>query len=466
MIGFWVKMPQSVSRRTFLRGAGAAMSLPWLESIAGGAPVKAGETLSEPPLRAAFLFMPNGVRPDFWTPAGDAETGWEAPQHLKPLEPFRNDFLLLENLWNKNSVGRNGHWPKVPAWLSGGFVERTTGGDLDAGGTTVDQLAAQRIGSATPLPSLELGIDTPRTGIDTAGGGFPRALGSFLSWADPRTPVPKEIIPQLAFDRLFRGNKSRAISGADPKNRALIESLQRDDTSVLDLVREQAQSLRAKGSRDDQARLDEYFESVRSVERRLEAAMKPQKRWINEGKLPMERPAPGVPATHPEHVRLMLDILILSFWTDSTRIATFMFGDAQSSQDYSFLTGVKGNFHGLSHHREIPATREMYEKIINWHTEQMAYFLGRLRELKEGNSTLLDNSMIQFGGTLKDGNRHDPENLPILVAGRAKGMLRPGRRVRFAEKTPLCNLYLSMLHRMGIKEQSFGDSTGVLEGLG
>ena len=318
----------------------------------------------------------------------------------------------------------------------------------------------------TPLASFELGLEAPRTGIDTAGGGFPRALGSFLSWADPKTPVPKEIIPQLAFDRLFRNNKAKAISGADPKHPSLLESLQRDETSVLDIVQEQARALRKQGSTSDQARLDEYFESVRSVERRLEASMKPQKRWINQGKFPMERPGPGIPETRKEHLRLMLDILVLSFWTDSTRIATMMMGDAQSGQDYGFLPGVKGSFHGLSHHRNIPEQREQYEKIVTWHTEQLAYFLNRMKSLDEGGKSLLDNSMILFGATLKDGNRHDPENLPVLLAGGGKGTLRPGRRVRFAEKTPLCNLHLSMLHRLGVKEKSFGDSTGVLEGLG
>ncbi len=449
----------SVSRRTFLRGAGATLALPWLESVSLGA-----ENLSEPPLRMACMFMPNGVRPDYWTPAGDGED-YEITPHLKPLEGLKNDFLLLENLWHKNTLGRNGHWPKVPAWLSGGFVERTVGGDLDSGGTTVDQFAAQRMEISTPLPTFELGIDTPRTGIDTAGGGFPRALGSFLSWADPHTPVPKEIIPQLAFDRLFRNNKAKVISGGDPQNRSLLESLQRDDTSILDIVQEQARSLRKKGSAGDQARLDEYFESVRSVERRLEAAMRPQKRWINQGKFPMERPAPGVPDTHAQHVRLMLDLLILAFWTDNTRIATFMFGDAQSSQDYGFLPGVKGNFHGISHHRNIVSQREQYEKIINWHTEQLAYFLNRMKTLDEGGTSLLDNSMILFGASLKDGNSHNSENLPILLAGRGKGTLRPGRRVRADVKTPLCNLHLAMLHRMGVKENSFGDSTGVLKGL-
>lgn len=457
-------MSRPISRRTLLRGAGVSLALPWLESFAAGAPVRSGESLSEPPLRMVFMFMPNGVRPDYWTPAGDG-ADYEITPHLKPLEGLKNDFLLLENLWHKNTVGRNGHWPKVPAWLSGGWVERTTGGDLDSGGTSVDQLAAQRVGSGTPLPSFELGIDTPRTGIDTAGGGFPRALGSFLSWSDPRSPVPKEIVPQLAFDRLYRANKPRVVSGADPKSRALIESLQRDDTSVLDLVRDQAKSLRRDRSRGDQARLDEYFESVRAVEQRIEASMKPQKRWINQGKFPLERPAPGVPDTHQEHVRLMLDIMLLALWSDSTRIATFMFGDAQTGQDYAFLPGVKGSFHGLSHHRNIEAQRVQYEKIINWHTEQLAWFLTKVRGLKEGGTSLLDNSMIMFGASLKDGNRHDPENLPLLLAGRGKGTIRTGRRLRAATKTPLCNLYLAMLHRMGVPEKSFGDSTGPLEGL-
>lgn len=457
---------KKLSRRLILRGSGAALALPWLESAAMAAPAGSVERLSAPPLRMAYIFMPNGVRPDYWTPPGDSET-YEITPHLKPLAPYQQDFLLVENLWNKQTVGRNGHWPKVPAWLSGGFVERTTGGDLDSGGTTVDQFVVQRLteqngGMGTPLPSLELGIDAPRTGIDTAGGGFPRALGSFLSWADPKTPIPKEIVPQIAFDRLFRNQNSKAISGAHPQDPKVLAALERDETSLLDIVREQAQSLRAKASKSDQARLDEYFDSVRSVERRLEAALQPQKRWINQGKYPLDRPVAGLPATHTEHVRLMFEILLLAFWTDSTRVATFMMGDAQSSQDYSFLPGVSGNFHGLSHHRDIPAQREQYEKIINWHTEQLAWFLGKIKTLDEGGTSMLDNSMIVFGGSLKDGNRHTEENLPILVAGRGKGTLRPGRRIRAAAKTPFCNLHLALAQRMGVKADQFGDSNGNL----
>lgn len=452
------------SRRNILRGLGVTMATPWLESGVFGA-TGGVERLAAPPLRLACIFMPNGVWPDHWTPAGDGED-YEITPHLKPLEGLRSEFLLLENLWNKNTVGRNGHWPKVPAWLSGGFVERTTGGDLDSGGTTVDQLIAQKVGHETPLPSLELGIDSPRTGIDTAGGGFPRALGSFLSWADPKTPVAKEIVPQLAFDRLFRNKKRPVISGADPNSPEVLSSLQRDDSSILDAVLQQAKSLRAKGSRTDQARLDEYFESVRSVERRLEASMKPQKRWINEGKFPLDRPVAGTPSTHIEHVRLMLDIMVLAFWTDSTRVATMMMGDAQTGQDYSFLPGVKGNFHGLSHHRDIPETRAQYQAIVNWHTTQIAWLLTKMKNLKEGEGSLLDHSMVLFGSSLKCGNRHLEENLPLLLAGRGNGTIRPGRRVRFEKKTPFCNLHLSLMERMGVKQESFGDSTGALQGLG
>jgi Protein of unknown function (DUF1552) len=455
-------MFRPISRRTLLRGAGAALALPWLETMSRAAPDR--ERLSEPPLRMMFLFMPNGVRPEHWTPPGDGED-YEITPHLKPLEGLKNDFILLENLWNKNTIGRNGHWPKVPVWLSGGYVQRTMGDDLDTGAISVDQWAAQKIGDRTALPSIELGLDAPRTGIDTAGGGFARLYGSFISWRDPRTPVPKEIIPQLAFDRLFRGHRAPVVSSVNPKDPSLLTALQRDDASVLDLVMDSAKAVRTQGSASDRVRLDEYFESVRSVEQRLEAAMRPQKRWINQGKFPLERPAPGIPATHGEHLRLMLDIFILAFWTDTTRIGTFMIGDAQSNVDYSFLPGVKGGWHSISHHGEDPERKEQYGKIINWQIENVAYFLNRVKSLDEGGTSLLDNSMVVFGGSLKDGNRHTVSNLPLILAGRGKGTLRPGRRLRAPEHTPLCNLYVSLLKRMGIPEKSFGDSTGELEGL-
>jgi len=458
-------MAKRISRRTLLRGTGVALALPWLETMAKAAPAAGTEGLAEPPLRAAFLFMPNGVRPECWTPPGDAETGYEITPHLKPLEAFREDFILVENLWHELAQGRSPHWPKIPAWLSGSRVERTAGDDLNSNGVTLDQLLGQRIGDRTALPTLELGIDFPRSGIDTAGGGFARMYGSCLSWRDPRTPVAKEVVPQLAFDRVYRGLRKPVVSTVNPKDRSLLTSMQRDDASVLDLVMDDAKTVRRQGSAQDKIRLDEYFESVRSVEQRMTAALHPQKRWINQGKFPLERPMPGVPERHQDHVRLMLDIMVLALWSDTTRISTFMFGDAQTSQDYAFLSGVSGGFHSFSHHGDVPAKREQYEKIVTWHTTQMAYFLGKLKGLDEGGTSLLDNSMILMGASLKDGNLHREEDLPLILAGRGKGSLRPGRRVRAAPKSAMCNLHLAILNRMGIMDKSFGDSTEPLKGL-
>ncbi len=450
-------MRQTVSRRAILRGGTVSLALPWLEALAPAAAVGPAK-LAEPPLRAAFLFMPCGVYPDNWTPAGTGEDYAITP-HLEAFAPLKNDFLLLENLWNANAVGRNGHWAKVPAWLSGGYVERSTGRDINTGGTSVDQVIADRIGTRTPLPAIHLGVDAPRTGVDNIGGGFARIVGSHISWRDPHTPAAKEIVPRLAFDRLFRNGAPGAATSASL-------SRYQDEASILDVVLDEAHSLRRRGSRRDQLKLDEYLESVRSVEARIQATMKPQPRWINEADLGVSRPPSGIPDSHEEHVRLMLDILLLAFWTDTSRIATFMYGDAQTGRNFSFLEGVDSSFHGISHHRNEADRLEQYETIINWHMRQTAYFLTRMRELDEGGSSLLDNSMVMFGSSLRDGNTHDPSNLPLILAGRGKGSVRPGRRLSAKPDTPLCNLYLAMMHRMGLEDATaFGDSTGPLEGL-
>lgn len=461
-------MKSSLTRRNVLRGLGATLALPWMESLSAAGPVKASAGLAKPPVRSAFLFMPNGVVPNHWTPEGDAETGFEITPMLKPVGHLRDEFTLVENLWHQETDGRNGHWPKVPAWLAGGFVERGSGGDIDTGGTSIDQIMAREIGHQTLLPSIELGVDQPRTGIDNVGGGFPRVVGSFISWRDPHTPVPKEVIPQLAFDRLFRtSNRFPTVPGLSPHSPEVQQSLQRDDVSVLDLVLDDAKSIQRRISGQDKAKLEEYLESVRDVERRIQKGMEPQKRWINEGKLDMVRPGPGIPESHEEHLRLMLDIIVLSFWTDSTRIATFMMGDAQTGRVFDFINGVsRKSFHGLSHHRNDAKVRDEYEKIGTWHVQQLAYLLEKMKSLDEGPGSLLDNSMILFGSSLKDGNRHDPHDLPLILAGRGGGTLSPGRRVRASKDTPMCNLLMAMSERMGVKPNQFGDSTGSLGGLG
>ena len=458
---------RQISRRRLLQGAGAALALPWMESLRLDAASSPSKSLDKPPVRSAFLFFPNGVVPSHWTPEGDGED-YAATPMLESLMPYKSEFLLLENLWNENTLGRNGHWPKVPAWLSGGYVERGSGADLDTGGTTIDQALARQLGHKTVLPSFELGLDESRTGIDNIGGGFPRILGSHIAWRDPHTPVPKEIVPQLAFDRLFRTtNTFPVVSGLDPDSEVVKQSLQRDDSSVLDLVLQDAKSLRGRVSSADRSKLDEYLESVRSVERRIDAAMKPQRRWINKGRFDLVRPGPGIPDDHQEHVRLMLDIMVLAFWTDTTRIATFMFGNAQTGRRFDFLDGVpRKSFHGLSHHREDPETRAQYEKIGTWHVEQFAYLINRMKQLDEGEGTLLDNSMLLFGSSLKDGNKHLEKDLPLILAGRGGGSLKPGRRLRAKKETPLCNLHVALMNRMGANGSQFGDSNGVLTGLG
>ena len=447
-----------ISRRTVLRGAGVALALPWLEAMAHGAT----PSLAKPPVRTAFVFMPNGVVPEHWTPPGDKES-FELTPYLQPLAKVKDDITLFENLWHEQTTGRNGHWPKVPAWLSGGYVVRSTGQRLDTGGQSIDQVLAQRVGTQTPLPSLELGIDAPRTGVDGIGGGFARIYGSYISWRDPHTPVAREIIPQLAFDRLFRTTSAPVISGIDPNHPSIKNSLLRDDKSVLDLAMESAKSLQSKVGTADRAKIDEYLESVRSVERRITASLKPQKRWLNEKKLDVTRPPAGIPDRHHDHVRLMMDVLMLAFWTDTTRISTLMLGDAQTGRDFSFLDGVKGSFHKLSHHREDPKVRDQYERIGKWHMEQFAWMLERMKGLDEGGTSLLDNCQIMFGSSLKDGNEHNNHDLPILIAGKGGGAIRSGRRVREEKDTPLCNLYLSIAKTMGIDLAAFGDSTDAIE---
>lgn len=445
------------------------MALPWMQAMVDRAsaapPSSDSQTLDSPPVRTAFLFMPNGVNPKNWTPERIEDSDqYELTPMLRPLADVQDELVLLENLHHPNLNDRNGHWPKVPAFLSGGHVLRTSGRDMDTGNISADQRMAAEIGGRTVLPSFELGVDSAYSGVDNVGGGFTRIYGSHIAWRDPHTPVPKEIVPQLAFDRLFRGGgRFPALSGINPNQPEVVKSLQRDEISVLDSVREDAKSLERRLGREDRTKLDEYLESVRSVERRIASSMRPQKRWINEGRFDLQRPAPGIPEQHEEHVRLMLDIMVLAFWTDTTRIATFMFGNAQTGRNFSFIDGVKGSYHGLSHHRNEESKLVQYEKIGTWHVKQLAYMIERMRSLSEGDSTLLDNSMVMFGSSLKDGNRHETEDLPLVLAGRGGGSIRTGRRLTAPERTPLCNLYLAMMQRMGVEVGQFGTSTGTLD---
>lgn len=456
-----------ISRRTMLRGLGAAVGLPLLEAMRPPSARALAAGAAEAPTRMAFLFFPNGVNQDTWTPEGEGKAFALSPA-LQPLGPLKDQVLVLTNLTNMATDTGDGHYVKDAAFLTGTTITRTTGAELNANGVSVDQLAAQRVGNLTPLPSLELAVEPVTTGVDTVVG-YTRLYGSHISWSTPTTPLAKEINPKLAFDRLFRSRAGRHEGRAD------------EDRSVLDLVADDARALRSQVGGDDRLKLDEYLDSVRAVERRIafeagsrraEVLDDPEARKDLEalgGRVDLFRCDPGRlrerKMDHTEHARLMLDIILLAFQTDSTRIASFMFGNAVSGKDFSFLEGVNSSHHDISHHENDRAKLEQYTRVTAWHVAQFAYLLGRMAQVREGEDTLLDHSMVLFGSALRDGNAHNPHNLPILLGGRARGTLAPGRHIRYAKDTPLCNLYLSMLDRAGVEVDRFADSTGPLPGL-
>jgi hypothetical protein len=457
-------MPGSLSRRTLLRGAGAALALPWLDAMASAGGGAAART--KPPVRMAALYFPNGVLPQTWTPAGRGRN-FELTETLKPLAAVKNDVNVLTNLWNRAADSGDGHYVKSAAWLCGTTIAKTTGSDVRSNGVSMDQLAAQKIGHFTRLPSLELGTEPVNTGVDVLVG-YTRLYGAHIAWSSPTTPVAKEINPRLAFDRLFRTGSGEAAGSPD-------------DASVLDLVKEDAARLRKTVGVGDRHKLDEYLESVRSIERRIAfegerrteqyysdpAALaeieKFDKRLVDFTKDPGRLRERGL--DHSEHVRLMLDLMVLAFWTDSTRIATFMFGNDVSNKNFSFLPGVRGSHHEMSHHENDKSKMEQYKLINIWHVQQYAYLLERLKSVKEGESNLLDQSMILMGASIRDGNAHDPHNLPVLIGGKGGGALPGGRHLVYKPNTPLCNLFRSMLKTVGAPSASFADSTGELAGF-
>lgn len=434
---------KSFSRRTLLRGVGATLGLPWLE-------VMAAPTTAAPPIRLAALYMPNGVNVDAWTPQGSGRD-FQLGKTLAPLAPFKDQLNIFSNFWNQNSKGGDGHYVKEAAILTCATIKKTPGADI-ANGVSVDQLAAQRIANQTPLPSLELGVTPVAIGVD-AVVGYTRVYGSHIAWANPTTPLARELNPRSVYERLFR-----ASSG--PKGNAA-----KMDALLLDRVQADARRVRDQVGQADKIRLDEYLSVMRGLEERVQRATKasatPWKaRAAMDANIPTDRPA-----DHAEHVRLMLDMIAVAFQTDITRVATFMFGNAVSNVSFRFLDGVGIGHHDASHHQNDADKLRQYEIISRWHIQQYAYLLEKLRNMQEGESNVLDNSMIQFASALNDGNRHDPHKLPILLAGKGGGRIDSGQHLTYSVDSPLANLYVSMLDAFGTPVERFADSTGPLPGL-
>ena len=369
-----------------------------------------------------------------------------------PLAKVRDQLCVFSNLWNAASKGGDGHYVKEAAILTCATIKKTPGADL-ANATSVDQLAAQRTAHSTPLPSLELGVTPVAIGVD-AVVGYTRIYGSHIAWANSTTPLAREINPRAVYERLFR-------AGAEPEGAAA-----RLDALLLDRVLGDARRLRSQVGTQDRLRLDEYLSTMRSLEQRVERAAGGGKRtWKARAPLDPKAVPNDKPADHAEHVRLMLDMIATAFATDTTRVATFMFGNAVSNVSFRFLEGVSAGHHDVSHHQKDADKLRQYQLVNQWHVAQYAYLLEKLQSIREGERTVLDNSMVLFASALSDGDRHDPHKLPVLLAGRGGGRIRSGQHLVFGDDSPLANLYLSMLDAFGTPMERFADSTGPLAGL-
>jgi hypothetical protein len=444
-----------------LKGMGACIALPFLEAMVPSS------VLASPKFntakRAVFMFSPNGVCPDKWSPVGMGSNFAMSPI-LQPLERHKNDLLVLQQLMNKAStLGVEGHYTKTGNFLSSMEVARTIGANVNVGGPSIDQQIASKVGKDTIIPSLVYGVDQMKSGVCTSTG-ITRLYGSYISWETASKPSAKEINPRFAFDRMFRT--------VVPKKDAKLENPLKG--SILDAVMQDAQALQKNLGIADQNKLEEYLASIRSVEMRLDN--KVQMKDFESGISPSMKKElqrldveidefvdleSGLDIT--EKVRLMLDIMALALWSDASRVATFMFGNAASNRNFGFIEGVRDSFHAVSHHQNDERRMMQYQLINTWHMEQLSYFLDKLKSIQDGEGNLLDSSMVMYGSGLRDGNRHAEENLPILLAGRGGGRVKPGRNIIFPEETPLANLYQTIAQVMGVDADGFADGTGVLQ---
>ena len=444
-----------IPRRTFLRGLGASIALPLLDAMRPARALGIGATKS--PVRMAFLFVPNGVNTAEWTPAAEG-ADFDLPYTLQALKAHKNDLLVMSGLAHDkgraNGDGGGDHARSAGSWLTGAQPLKSEGSQIRVG-TSADQIAAAAIGKQTRFPSIELGLEAGRQGgkCDT---GYSCAYSNNISWINESTPSSREINPRLVFERLFSNQLPKEVGESQARR-------QRYRKSILDFVMEDAKSLSAQVGGHDKQKLDEYLASVREIEKRVENAERMVASAVPAIAPGYEIPE-GIPESYEQHARLMMDMLVLAFQTDATRICTFMLANEGSNRSYRNI-GVSDGHHSLSHHQGDPAKLAKIRDINRFHTQQLAYLLDRLKATPEGGGNLLDHSMIVYGAGLADGNRHEHENLPLLMAGRGGGTITPGRHVRYASETPMCNLLVSMLERVGAPVASFGDSTGALRGL-
>jgi len=444
---------KALARRTFLRGMGVAVGLPFMEAMVPAMPSKQVSN-AKPPVRLMFLYVPNGIDMENWNPSYTGPLG-ELPRILKPLEPFRDDVLMLSNLthnWARVLLDGPGDHGRCSAnYLTGAHVVKTDKSINVEGTMSMDQVIASSIGRETQLPSLELGMEDPRQS-GNCDSGYSCAYTNNLAWKSPTQPMPPLLDPRLVFERLFG-----AAADLTPAER---EQQRRIRTSILDYVRESASSLSRDLGSTDRRKLDEYLTAIRSIEVQMEKAAN-DKTPVPEG---MAKPA-GTPADFAEHFQLLTDMVTVAFQADLTRMVTFLVTREGTSRPYREI-GISDGHHPLTHHGGKRDQLARVTEINEYHLKNFASWVGRLSAIKEGQGRLLDNVMLVYGAGLADGNRHTHDDLPTVIVGRGGGSLKTGRRMTFRRETPFSNLHLSLIDRMGVRNvESFGDSSGRLAGL-
>ena len=438
---------KALPRRTFLRGMGsAAIALPFLDAMS---PAMAATTKS--PVRMAFFYVPNGMIMDGWNPSYEGKFQ-ELPRALKPLEPFKEDILQLGNLTHNTGRalldGAGDHGRCSGSYLTGVQVKKSLV-DIKAS-VSFDQLVANEIGKQTRFPSLELGMEDARQAGD-CDSGYACAYTNNLAWRSETQPVPPILDPRALFERLF--GKGLPMT---PEERLRQSKYRR---SILDFVTDDTHKLESTLGPTDKRKLDEYLSSIREVERQIDRAEKDNAQIDPH----MDKPY-GIPADFAEHFRMMSNMMAIAFQADQTRIVTFLMTHEGSSRPYREL-GIPDGHHPLTHHRNQPDLMEKVRQINTYHVQQFASFVEKMKSTKEGDGTLLDNCMLVYGAGLSDPNTHLHEDLPTILVGKGGGYFKTGRRVIARRETPMCNLFLTLMDRMGVPTENFGDSTGKLEGL-
>jgi hypothetical protein len=442
-----------IPRRTILRGAGAALALPFLEAMVPAATALA-QTAANPKPRFVGCFVPHGMAPGYWVPATEGKLAAELPFNFKPLEPFRDQTVILSGLHSRSAEPPPGvtgadHWVAA-AFLCANKPRKTAGADVYAG-TTIDQIIAQTIGKESLLPSMQMAVEDPGANSSNCGEGYSCTYTNTISWSSPTKPLPMELNPQVVFERMF-GDGSTVEQRAQRRKR---------DRSILDSLTSSLSRLRSEASMADRARLDDYTENVREIERRLEIAMKASTVAPVDMSVPV-----GVPQTFDEHIKLQFDLLALAFQADITRVGTLLFARDLTGRTYPESEAPTAGFHGLSHHGEDPRRINELSKINQYHVKMLAHLIAKLAVTEDGDGTVLDHSLVLYGTNMGNSNQHVHYDVPHVLVGGLNGKLKGGRHLAYpTREVPTGNLLLSVLDKFGVRQESIGDSTGPLANL-